>query len=275
MRGESTYNQSMTIERLRAIGRRLFEEVGGMRLRPFSTASIGRGASGDKTFPIDKTAEDIIISCLEKGGEPLSVISEECGLRDIHGGGKKVIIDPIDGSKNAISGIPYYCTSVAVAEGDSFGTISLAYVIHLLTGDEFWAEAGKGAFFNGERISCQKDDTFYLIAYETQVPGRDLPPVAPLLATARKTRCLGAIALDLAYVAYGAVSILVSPAPSRGFDFAAGWLLVQEAGGIFTDTSGNALDGLPVAMDARAPLLASGNRALHERALGILNAGPR
>lgn len=263
----------MTIERLRAIGRRLFEEIGGVRLRPFSTSSIGRGASGDKTFPIDKTAEDTIISCLEKGGEPLSIVSEECGLKDLRGGGRKVIIDPIDGSKNAISGIPYYCTSIAVAEGDSFGTISLAYVINLLTGDEFWAEVGKGAFFNSDRISCQRDDIFYLIAYETQVPGRDLPPIAPLLSEARKTRCLGAIALDLSYVAYGAASLLVSPAPSRGFDFAAGWLLVREAGGIFTDTAGNPLDGLLIEMGTRAPLLASGNSLLHEKALGILNAG--
>lgn len=263
----------MTIERLRAIGRRLFEEIGGVRLRPFSTSSIGRGASGDKTFPIDKTAEDIVISCLEKGGEPLSIVSEECGLRDIRGGGRKVVIDPVDGSKNAISGIPYYCTSIAVAEGDTFGSISLAYVINLLTGDEFWAETGGGAFFNGERVSSQKDDVFYLIAYETQVPARDLPLITPLLSKARKTRCLGAIALDLAYVAYGAASLLVSPAPSRGFDFAAGWLLVREAGGVFTDTGGRSLESLGIEMAARAPLLASGNVLIHERALAVLNAG--
>lgn len=260
----------MRIEDLRNIGRQLFSEIGTTRLRPFSSVSIGKGASGDKTFPIDKKAEDIVIGSLESLGEPLTVVSEEYGIKELKGGGSRVIIDPVDGSKNAISGIPFYCTSIAFAEGETIGTISLAYVMNLVTGDEFWAEKDHGAYFNGEKIYTQRDDIFYLVAYEAQNPGKDLPRIARLLFDARKARCLGATALDLAYVAYGAVSVFVTPAPSRSFDFAAGWLLVKEAGGIFTNTDGNLIDDTEIGLGKSEPLLASGNWSLHERALGLL-----
>jgi myo-inositol-1(or 4)-monophosphatase len=233
--------------------------------------ALGVGAGGDKTFPIDKVAEDIIISELESSGLPLSIISEEYGLKELNGGGKKVLIDPIDGSKNAISGIPFYCTSIAIAEGDTIGSISTAYVVNLINGDEFHAEKNKGAFLNGERIATQKDGEFYLVAYEAQTPGNDISRILPLLSKSRKTRCLGATALDLAYVACGAISVFVSPSLSRSLDFAGGWLLVREAGGVATDLEGNSLDDIEMGLKRSAPLLVSGNMNLHDKALRILN----
>ncbi|RJQ42308.1 MAG: hypothetical protein C4550_00095, partial [Nitrospiraceae bacterium] len=164
----------MNIELLRNIGRQLTREIPLLKQKPLMQTALGTGASGDKTFPIDKKAEEIIISGLEKSGEPLTIVSEEIGIQDIKGGGRKVLIDPIDGSKNAIAGIPFYCTSIAVADGDTIGDIETAYVINLINGDEFWAEKNKGAFLNGERISTQKDKEMYLIAYEAQTPGRDI-----------------------------------------------------------------------------------------------------
>ncbi len=261
----------MKIEDLRKIGKELFFEIGETRLRPESSQAIGKGAGGDKTFPIDKKAEDIIIDALDSLGEPLSIISEELGARELKGGGKRVLIDPVDGSKNAVTGVPFYCSSIAVADGDRIGSVSLSYVLNLLTGDEFWAEKGKGAFFNGEKIYAQKDDLLRLIAYEAQSPKNDIPRIMKLLGEARRTRCLGATALDLAYLAYGAVSVFVSPAPSRSFDFAGGRLLVIEAGGVFTDTDGNSIEDLEAGLRLRVPIMASGNRLLHERALKLLH----
>ncbi|MBZ0155241.1 MAG: hypothetical protein K8I29_03390 [Alphaproteobacteria bacterium] len=263
----------MKIENLRKIGRELFFELGETRLRPFSSEEIGKGASGDKTFPIDKKAEDIVIKHIESLKEPLSIISEERGIIETNGGGgQKILIDPVDGSKNAINGVPFYCTSIAVAEGNTIGSISMAYVLNLLTGDEFWAEKGKGAFFNRERISVQKDDQLYLVAYEAQNPKSDIPRIMGLLGEARRTRCLGATALDLAYVAYGAISVFVNPSSSRSFDFAGGWLLVKEAGGVFTDTEGNSIEGVEIGLSRSTPLLAAGNGRLHERAMNLLMA---
>lgn len=265
------YNDAMNIEHLRNIGRQLFAEFGAVRLRPFTSEALGKGAGGDITYRIDKTAEEIIISGLERTGEPLRIVSEEYGLKDASAAGPQIIIDPVDGSRNAVNGVPFYCTSIAVCEGGTFGDISLGYVINLLTGDEFWAEKGKGAFFNGGRISSQADDIFYLAAFETQVPGRDIQKIVRLLSEARKTRCWGATALDLALLAYGAVSVFVAPAASRSFDFAAGYLLVKESGGVITDTSGKSLDDIAAGLHTRTPLLASGNLKLHEAALRLLN----
>jgi myo-inositol-1(or 4)-monophosphatase len=261
----------MKIESLRQIGRQLFSDIGNTRLKPFASEAIGKGASGDKTFPIDKKAEDIIIGSLEALNEPLSIISEEAGLKEIKGGGKRVLIDPIDGSKNAITGIPFYCTSIAVADKDNIGSVSLAYVINLLTGDEFWAEKGKGAFFNGERIHAQKDDVFYLIAYESPSPKNDIPKMIRLLSETRRTRCFGATALDLAYVAYGSVSVFLTPSPSRSFDFAGGYLLIKEAGGVFSDTDGNPIEEMEIGLKRSVPILAAGNKQLHEKALKLLH----
>lgn len=259
----------MEIKNLRNIGKRLLKEIPS--LKKGAKTALGIGASGDKTYPIDKMAEDIILSGLDESGEALTIVSEEIGIKDIKGGGKKILIDPIDGSRNAISGIPFYCTSIAVADGDKVGDIELAYVINLINGDAFWAEKGKGAFLNSERLSTQKDDKFYLVAYEAQSPHKDITRIIPLFAESRKTRCLGATALDLSYLAYGAISVFITPSPSRSFDFAAGWLIVKEAGGIFTDIKGDPIDNVGISLKRSTPLLASGNKRLHEKALRLLN----
>jgi len=259
----------MEIEQLRAIGNRLFKKIPSVRKDKKSV--LGTGASGDKTYHVDKVAENIIISGLEKTGEGLTIISEEIGTKDIRGGGKKVLIDPIDGSRNAVAGIPFYSASIALAEGDSLGSLTLAYIINLANGDEFWAEKGKGVFLNGRKIKTQQDDIFYLIAYEAQNPYKDISRIITLLSESRKTRCLGSTALDLAYLSSGAVSVFVSPSPSRCFDFAGGWLIVEEAGGIITDISGRNVDSLEVSLKKSTTLLVSGNKSLHDKALRLLS----
>ena len=259
----------MEIEILRTIGKRLLKEI--PLLKESSKTAIGIGASGDKTYRIDKVAEDLILSGLDESGESLTIISEEAGIKEIKGGGKKVLIDPIDGSRNAVSGIPFYCTSIAVVDGNTVGDIELAYVVNLINGDEFWAERGKGAFMNDERIYTQGDDVFYLVAYEAQSPSKDIAGLMPLLSASRKTRCFGSTALDLSYLACGAISIFANPSPSRSFDFAGGWLLVKEAGGIFTDVKGNPIEKVEVGLQRSVSLLVSGNALLHEKALRLLN----
>lgn len=260
----------MEIKTLRNIGKQLLKEIPLLKQEPLSQTAIGVGASGDKTFPIDKKAEEIIISGLMATGESLTIVSEELGIKDIKGGGKKVLIDPIDGSKNAIAGIPFYCTSIAVADGNTIGDIELSYIVNLINGDEFWAEKNKGAFLNGERIQTQKTTEIYLVAYEAQSPKKDIPRIMPLLSRAMKTRCLGATALDLAHLAYGSISIFVNPSFSRSFDFGGGWLIVKEAGGRFTDIEGNPIEPIEISLKRSVSLLASGNEDLHKEALKLL-----
>ncbi len=263
-------SETIMLPLLREIGKRLLKEIPLIPKWEGALPPPPKGASGDRTFPVDKKAEEIIFSMLEASGEPLTLISEEAGVVELKGGGRLLLIDPIDGSKNAISGIPFYCTSIAVSSGPKMKDLELSYVINLINGDEFWSGVND-AFLNGKAISTQKDECFSLIAYEAQTPGRDIPAIMPLIGKFQKSRCFGATALDLAYLASGAVSVFVVPSPSRSFDFAGGWHLVRKAGGVITDMEGKSLEGLELGLKKASTILAAGNEALHKKALKALH----
>ncbi len=263
----------MEINDLRKIGKRLNLEILMHLEDPLGGCAIGKGAGGDITHSIDKRAEDIIIEELEKLNEPFTLISEECGYKDIQGGGPRILVDPIDGSRNALSGIPLFSTSIALINGDTLGNISMGYVINLTSGDEYWAIKGSGSFLNGVSITTQKDASCKVIAYEVRTIGTDIPRIIPLLSLFDRPRCFGSTALDMAFLASGALSMFIAPSPSRSFDFAAGCLLIKEAGGIITDLEGKEIDNVEIGIKRSIPLLASGNHELHRKALNILKQG--
>lgn len=260
----------MNINDIRKIGARLKKEISSHMEVLSDHSSLGKGASGDTTHPIDKLAEDTVYEELERFGEPITLVSEECGTREIKGGGPRLLVDPIDGSRNAVSGIPLFSTSIALVDGDTVGQTKIGYVVNLISGDEFWAIKGKGSFLNGSPIMAQKDDVFRVIAYEAQTPKTDIPVVMPLISVFHRARCFGSTALDMAFLAQGAVSVFVVPSLSRSFDFAAGYLLIKEAGGRVTDLDGKETDGVEVSVNRSTPLLAAGNEGLHRKAVEIL-----
>ncbi|MDA8175089.1 MAG: hypothetical protein M0018_10970 [Nitrospiraceae bacterium] len=269
MAGITYNNQKMKPEDLITIGREVLKTVRGIQVK--GEAPMERGAGGDRTFPVDKIAEDTILKGLEALGEPFTVITEEAGVLNIGGpGGKTVVIDPIDGSKNAVSGVPFFGASIAVASGDTIGDLEMGYVINLANADEFWAARGKGAFQNGVSVRCLPAVDFLSVAFEAQNPSSDIRRILPLLESARRTRCFGSIALALSYVAAGGLTTLVNPGKARSFDFAAGYVLVTEAGGIFTDLDGNGIGHVELGIKRGASLLASANNEAHEKALDAL-----
>ena len=213
----------MDINDIRKIGGRLKKEI-SLHLDELRSGSpLGKGASGDTTHRIDKRAEDIVREELERLGEPVTLVSEECGLIDIRGGGARLLVDPIDGSRNAVSGIPLFSTSIALINGDTIKNTSAGYVVNLISGDEFWAVAGGGSFLNGLPVRTQQDNLFRVLSYEAQTPGKDILKIMPLISLFNRARCFGSTALDLAFVAQGAVSMFIVPSASRSFDFAAGY----------------------------------------------------
>ncbi len=265
----------MKIEDLKEIGKDLIKMVSKNRFSSDAKKIVQIGAAGDKTFQMDKKAEDIILSYLEALNVPIKIISEEYGYKEMNPESKgkrlNVLIDPIDGSKNAISGIPMFSTSIAVANGDKTGDIFIGYVLNLVSGDEFWAEKGKGAFLNGKRIETQDKPEIGVILYEAQEPSIDLPKILPMLSQSTRARCLGSTALDLAYLSYGSASIFVTPSNSRSIDFAGGLLLIEEAGGVITDIKGNRINNVKLGLEKSTTLLASANKGIHKKALYLLN----
>ncbi|RMD56673.1 MAG: hypothetical protein D6828_03950, partial [Nitrospirae bacterium] len=148
---------------------------------------------------------------------------------------------------------------------------TVGYTLNLVTGDEYWAIKNKGCWLNGRPIRTQRDDYIHLIAFDAQDQKRDISRILPLLSMAERSRCIGSTALETAMVAGGVFSIFVLPFLSRTFDFAAGWLMIKEAGGVITDIEGNELDGLTIGLEKSNNILASGNDRLHKKALNALN----
>ena len=154
----------MDIEFFRKIGKRLFKEINSRK--PYlDKTSLGRGASGDITFPVDKLAEDIIIDEIEKEGFNTTIITEERGIKIVEGSNLIFIIDPIDGSRNAVSGIPFFSTSIAFADGGNIKNLKTGYIINLINSDEFWAIREEGAFLNGERIKTKSEEKPLIISF--------------------------------------------------------------------------------------------------------------
>jgi len=239
-----------------------------------ASVRLRRGASGDQTYFIDEVAENIIIEALEKvGGEGVgfTLISEECGIKRVGPESDiKILIDPLDGSNNAKRGIPYYATSIAVLDGGIMENILVGYVIDIPSGKEYWAIRGEGAWCNGEKIRCREGVDVDMLAFEASVPSKDIERLFPLLVSARKVRCLGAIALDLALLASGALDVLAVATPSRSFDYAAGMLILREAGGVITDLGGKGIERISAGLERTVPLIATSNEVLHRKVLEII-----
>jgi myo-inositol-1(or 4)-monophosphatase len=266
-------NNAAWLQTFRLIGRDLRSGIGDFLFREGGATPIGRGAGGDKTFPVDKWAEDIVIAALQEAngrGEPFTLISEELGVRKFGEGTVTVLVDPIDGSNNAKNGVPFFATAIALLDGDRLGGLRVGYIINLASGDEFWAVRGAGAFKNGARLQTPATDAITIVSYEASDPAHDVPRILPLLRATKRTRCFGSTALDLAYLAAGAVSVFATATSSRSFDYAAGMLIVQEAGGMMTDLAGNPLDDIMIGTGRTVPLLAAKNAAAHRAALVLL-----
>jgi myo-inositol-1(or 4)-monophosphatase len=256
------------------IGKQMRDGLSVILAKEGGKIPLGQGAGGDKTFPVDKWAEDIIVTALEKAnreGESFTLISEELGIRKFGDGRKVVLVDPIDGSNNAKTGIPFFSSSIALLNGDRLSDLAVGYVINLAMGDEFWAVRAEGAYKNGRRIKTSAAEGITIVAYEASSPGADVPKLMPLIRQAKRTRCFGSVALDLAYVASGALSLLVIANPARTFDYAAGMLILEEADGVITDINGMTVDSVAAGLERTVPLIASANERLHARALDVLS----
>lgn len=234
--------------------------------------ALGRGASGDTTVYMDRVLEDLVIRAARKAGN-VRLISEELGVRDFGRPMASLVADPLDGSINAKNGIGLYAVSYAIGPPEpTLGSIRLGYIRNLVSGEEYWAVRGKGAFRNGRRIRTAAGSELGLLLLEVSpAPVRAMEASRRILDAAGKVRCLGSMAIDLCYVASGAASALVDlrGGMARTLDLSAGMLILGEAGGIATDGAGRSIVGLPVDLATRTDLLASANGPMHRRLLGL------
>jgi myo-inositol-1(or 4)-monophosphatase len=160
---------------------------------------VGIGAAQSETKRLDQVAEDAVVELLREYRLCRTLISEECGRVEIGGDAGTIFLDPIDGTYNALAGIPFYALSIAYAEQ---GVIR-AFVRDLANRETFTAERGRGACLNGRPITTSP--TNLLEESAMSIYGRKFDPanVMDLGRTIRRWRLLGASALELCYVGAG------------------------------------------------------------------------
>ena len=260
---------------------KLFREIGQnasnqtLKLygKPEGAERLGRGAGGDITLKLDKIVEDMVVAKLEARGN-VKLISEELGVKEFGEPEVVVVADPLDGTANAREGIPLFATALSVLELDAkMCNLQFGYVRNLVTGDEFWAEAGKGAYFNSDKISASQHDHLGVIGVEMYPHTQEtLSRTFKVMESAKRTRILGSLALDLGFTAKGILDAALDLRNCcRLIDLTAGKLILEEAGGIITDDRGNTLDNLEVNIGSWSNMVAAGNNKLHEQILELID----
>lgn len=234
---------------------------------------LGRGEGGDITLAVDRAAEDAIFKELESLDLPITVVSEERGHVELNGGGPThVVVDPIDGSRNAKRGIPAYSVSIAVADGPTIGDVRFAYVHDLALDEDWHAAPGEGAFLDDARLPrLPQDGNLEILALEIIHPELVVKSAEAIAATgAQRLRALGSFALALCWVAGGRYDALATLSTCRSVDFAAGQLIVTEAGGVVAmPDAGGDVAATSLDLATRTRVLAATNAGTLERLMPI------
>lgn len=217
----------------------------------------------DLVTQADRESEEAIKDLLLSRFPDHGFLGEEGGE---DGGGKvRWVVDPLDGTVNYAHGFPFYGVSIAL---EVEGQIELGVVLDTARGELFTAIRGGGAQLNGRpiRVTKRKKTLGSLVAtgfpYDVARDPENLIYFERAMKNGLMVRRPGAAALDLAYVAAGRLDgfweVKLNP-----WDVAAGWLLVEEAGGRVTD-----LDGHPYRLGHRYIVATNGH--IHSALLELL-----
>ncbi len=215
----------------------------------------------------DKISEKMITSKITTLFPDHDILAEESTTID-RGSDFRWIIDPLDGTTNYAHGYPYFCVSIALERLD---TMIVGIVYDPMLDEMFVAEKGKGAFLNEREIHVSNTRGVIKSLLATGFPydiredsHNNLNYFNKMILQAQAIRRAGSAALDLAYVAAGRFDgfweLKLNP-----WDIAAGWLLVEEAGGIVTDMGGKNYF-------IESPSILASNGRIHAEMMAILES---
>jgi myo-inositol-1(or 4)-monophosphatase len=193
----------------------------------------------DPVTECDRHSERLISAQIFRRHPDSTIVGEEGGQQG--NGAVHWYVDPIDGTNNFVTGLPYYCVSIAAALDDRM----LAGVIYDPEHDECFVASRAGATLNRKPIRSRgaTGDTGAMVLTGFprsggQATDDDLDRFSVLLKSFRATRRLGSTALELAYVACGRGDVTFQ-VNTNSWDLAAGMFLVQQAGGQYLVPQGN------------------------------------
>ena len=214
----------------------------------------------------DHASEKAIIDCIKQEYPGHFILSEETG-EIVMDSEYKWIIDPIDGTVNFANGIPLCCVSIALEKA---GQMILGAVYNPLMKEMFFAQKGFGASLNDKKISVSDKTEVIKSCLVTGFPYTYLDmPNGPLQVFERfirkgvPVRRLGSAAIDMCWVAAGRFDGFYEH-HLQAWDSAAGFLIVEEAGGKVTDYKGDHYSPYQ-------PHLLATNGKIHDEMLDIIN----
>lgn len=210
------------------------EEIGEeIRTRVASTVSDKEGHANYVT-DMDVWVQQQLVERMLGILPQARIIAEETEMNEAAGEGYCFVIDPIDGTLNFMCGMGHSAISVGLLKG---GEIVAGVVRDPFKKDTYWAIQGEGAYCNGERIHVSTRDVAHSLALFGTAPYREdlcdwsFAAARTLMREFADVRRMGSAALDLCYVASGRCDgyfeLVLQP-----WDFAAGTIIVREAGGI-------------------------------------------
>lgn len=243
-------------------------------------ASITKiGADGTPTHKIDEYAENAAINTIEETGKSLILISEEIGTIKIGDDTPEVVLimDPLDGTTNALKHIPCYGISIAIAENNrssvddiTMGDIQIGYVKNFANEDTYIAIKGRGAKKNNEEMKLSGISKLSESTVCNYVYREDANEVAKIITCSRRMRLMGAIAVEICYVADGTYDVFLDTKSVRLLDIAAAQLILKENGGIVTDTNTNELES-SLKLMGKTSVVATTNQNIHNEVIELIN----
>jgi len=209
--------------------------------RPASFTFTEKSSAVDFATQMDKQAEELIVKQLLTYRPDDGIIAEEGSAKESKSG-ITWVIDPLDGTVNYLYGLPGWNVSIAAKDNDGV----VVGVVNAPSIDGFWSGIrGGGATYNGVKIKCnnpvelQKALLGTGFAYDLNLRVSQGETMAKLLPRIRDLRRNGAAAVDLCYVAMGALDGYFESSLNE-WDHAAGGLIAIEAGAVVSGRGGGA-----------------------------------
>ena len=280
----------MILDILIESAKNVYSEIKDLLGTSEGASKISLGAGGDISRKIDIVAETAVLNTIKSSNISPVIIGEECGIVNLNNSSYSsssssnnnnkgfVIMDAVDGTTNAIRGIPFSCCSLAFANEFKLSSVTDAVVLDLFTGDIYSASKQKGSFFNNKKISVRNEKDFSSItsledlksidvligANVSGIPLNILYEISKVISFSSHIRHFGANALELCYFARGFMDAYIDiRGKIRSTDMAAAYLIVKEAGGKLYSPNGQELDS-ELGLKTKISFYAVSNRKLFD-----------
>jgi myo-inositol-1(or 4)-monophosphatase len=260
----------LELQRRLALARDLADRAGALQRERYETglAIETKSATIDLVTEVDRACERLIVDGIRSACPDDAVLAEE-GHGDDRAHRFRWIVDPLDGTTNFAHGFPRFCVSIGIEDA---GRRAIGVVYDPLLDERFEALRGAGAWLGGRRLGVSRETQLGRalvatgFAYDVHQSDDDnLESFGNVVKQARGIRRDGSAALDLCYVAAGRLDAYWE-AKLHPWDVAAGYLIVEEAGGRLSDYAG-------APPDASGREVVASNGGVHDALLALLEPG--